>query len=537
VISPQKDILQSPHRRRHRGHAEPSWSPYGCHYYPDPADFPEPDPATLPEEPLGAGEQYYVDLSGKIRKGPTSGGYTCYCAPMIDRVEKKMDRNKRDVIRQLDATHGRLSSRINHLERRTREQLAGLSNNMKETFAAERAECQDRMERRAIRDRIAVERQAAVRDVVLRGDLTAWLEHRVREVEEKALKQGSGSDGDAAFMRTLLRSSKRRKRAFWAELQSGTLRRAASEDNVQAEEGEQEQQHPPNSSPGYEELWKAGGEPQSLGPAEDLMVSDHPRRDHGQPDDFQRGMRVRRNSAGDENQMFCDFGDFYAKEILVGPPSDSVDPTSLNLVHVPPNDLSQMPSVQSLRVQQYNGGGHLVPPPHQHSAGSSNSAGINDVLSYSTNSESHSYHSGAPSPHFQVPVALRQHAPPVPPIKPALRDTSAIYQNFGLAMQNIQRPVPLTLSGMPPPLLPPKHSVPPPYRPPPPQQMPMRMGAHAMTDQAGHMAAPPLLGFTKTTSDGGNSHDSHNDSGYCQRIGGSGGPSARPSGAKAFCGF
>ncbi len=69
-----------------------------------------------------------------------------------------MDRNKRAVFRHLDASHGRLSHRITHLERRTREHLSGLSTAMKEGFAAERTECQDRADRRAIRDRINQER-------------------------------------------------------------------------------------------------------------------------------------------------------------------------------------------------------------------------------------------------------------------------------------------------------------------------------------------------------------------------------------------
>ncbi len=43
---------------------------------------------------------------------------------------------------------------------------------------------------------------------------------------------------DAAFMRTLLRSSRRRKgsRAFWAEVEGGTLRRAASEECLPGEQ-------------------------------------------------------------------------------------------------------------------------------------------------------------------------------------------------------------------------------------------------------------------------------------------------------------
>ena len=67
------------------GAAEPKWSPYGCHYYPDMTEFPDPKVETLPEEPLQSGEQYFLDLGGNIKKGPSGHGSTCYCAPFIHR--------------------------------------------------------------------------------------------------------------------------------------------------------------------------------------------------------------------------------------------------------------------------------------------------------------------------------------------------------------------------------------------------------------------------------------------------------------------
>ena len=49
---------------------------------------------------------------------------------------------------------------------------------MKESLAAERGECLDRMERRAIRERMAIERQQVMRDLALKGDLAVWLDAR-----------------------------------------------------------------------------------------------------------------------------------------------------------------------------------------------------------------------------------------------------------------------------------------------------------------------------------------------------------------------
>lgn len=60
------------HKNDHEMHfistVDTKWSPYGCHYYPDPKTFPKPKLDSLPQEPLKKGEQYYLDLAGNIRK-------------------------------------------------------------------------------------------------------------------------------------------------------------------------------------------------------------------------------------------------------------------------------------------------------------------------------------------------------------------------------------------------------------------------------------------------------------------------------------
>ena len=68
-------------------------------------------------------------------QGPVSTGYSCYCTPFIKRFEQKMDKNKRELVKHLESTHGKLATRISHLERKTRDQISSLSNSMKETIA------------------------------------------------------------------------------------------------------------------------------------------------------------------------------------------------------------------------------------------------------------------------------------------------------------------------------------------------------------------------------------------------------------------
>ena len=110
-------------------------------------------------EQLNPGEQFYLDLAGNIRKGPSTQNRNCYCAPVFSKFEKRLDKDHKELLRAVDQSQLKLDSKIAYLEKKTKEQLFGLNQSMKEAFAAERGECLDRMDRRALRERIAIERQ------------------------------------------------------------------------------------------------------------------------------------------------------------------------------------------------------------------------------------------------------------------------------------------------------------------------------------------------------------------------------------------
>ncbi|XP_059057779.1 protein phosphatase 1 regulatory subunit 12B [Achroia grisella] len=116
------------------------WSPYGCHYYPDPKFFPKPKLSSLPTEPLKKGEQYYLDLAGNIKKGPIGAGYTCYCAPFFKHMEDKLNEDKKDLKRHIDRAHERLDQKVTDLEMKTQGQISELTR----FVAAERALCKER---------------------------------------------------------------------------------------------------------------------------------------------------------------------------------------------------------------------------------------------------------------------------------------------------------------------------------------------------------------------------------------------------------
>ena len=151
-------------KNRHPENPEESeiFSPYG--YHPQLAELDEMfhrHPRAIKEimDQLNPGEQFYLDLAGNIRKGPSTRNRNCYCAPVFAKFEKRLEKDKRDLIRVIDQSQLKLDSKIAYLEKKTKEQMFGLNQSMKEAFAAERGECMDRMDRRALRERIAIERQ------------------------------------------------------------------------------------------------------------------------------------------------------------------------------------------------------------------------------------------------------------------------------------------------------------------------------------------------------------------------------------------
>ena len=97
-----------------------------------------------------------MDLAGNVRRGPgPNKGKTkkegCHCAPVFTKIERKLDKDKRTLMKAIDASHARIDSRLLNLEKRTRDQIFNLNQAMKESFAQERGECLDRMDRRALR--------------------------------------------------------------------------------------------------------------------------------------------------------------------------------------------------------------------------------------------------------------------------------------------------------------------------------------------------------------------------------------------------
>lgn len=123
----------------HNPKSSVNWSPYGCHYFPDPRTFPSPKLDTLPKEPLKKGEQYYLDLAGNIRKGPKGVGNTCYCGPFFKHIEEKINKNRKSIRKFVHKATERLDNKVQALAMKTDDQIEQLAR----TIVSDRVKCED----------------------------------------------------------------------------------------------------------------------------------------------------------------------------------------------------------------------------------------------------------------------------------------------------------------------------------------------------------------------------------------------------------
>ena len=485
-------------------------------------EFPLPRMNTLPDDPLRAGEQYFFDLAGNIKKGPVTKPVDCHCGPSFQKFEKKLERDKKELLKHIDNSHTKLDSKISHLERKTRDQLFNLNQSMKESFALERSECLDRMDRRALRERIAVERQQAVRDVGLKRDLASWLDKKLQEIEVK-----HGADAkNAALLRSLaVRASKRGKKYVLSDIEGGgTLRRSMSEELLSdvgiAEDSEARDLGEHRMTSGA----SAANTGDSTNVYKGLKVSDTPSAHGGR---LASSGRVRRNSAGDSESV-----DHYPGPVRQSSVTDS-DRELRDSVRMAPSTASESfhdTSVTSVSTSDRPGSGAERESLSRMSGG--RQAGLIRPIPMCYSSENLPGLQGETSaPHDSQAYP---HPPPFPAsqIQPIRRFTTEA---------DIHHATPLMLD------TPSLASLAPPYRAPPhpapahlyhprdrlarpgPLLPPVDEDEYVALEDKEQDLHRQLLNLPVLQSDGG-SHDSHNDSGYSTRLGASAGPSPSLSG-------
>ena len=487
-------------------------------------EFPLPRMNTLPDDPLRAGEQYFFDLAGNIKKGPVTKPVDCHCGPSFQKFEKKLERDKKELLKHIDNSHTKLNTKISHLERKTRDQLFNLNQSMKESFALERSECLDRMDRRALRERIAIERQQAVRDVGLKRDLASWLDKKLQEIEVK-----HGADAkNAALLRSLaVRASKRGKKYVLSDIEGGgTLRRSMSEELL-SDVGL------PEDSEAKDMGSSAANISDSTNVYKGLKVSDTPSANGGR---LVSSGRVRRNSAGDSESVGHYPGPVTHNSVT---DSDRELRDSVRMAHSTASESFHDTSVTSVSTCDRPGSGaeRRTDAPGASESLSRMSggrqAGLIRPIPMCYSSENLPGETSKPGGGQYQPPDSQAYPPPFPSsqIQPIRRFTTEA---------DIHHATPLMLDTAPSLAAPPYRAPPRPapahlYHPrdrlarPGPLLPPVDEDEYVALEDKEQDLHRQLLNLPVLQSDGG-SHDSHNDSGYSTRLGASAGPSPSLSG-------
>ena len=112
------------------------------------------------------------------RGGRGCGGAAsqCDCDPLFERICDRIRQDRRTIVSHIQQSNTRLSSRLESLERRTRQEVRLSEEKMKESFAEERTACQDRLERRAVRERLEASHRQHSRDLTLQQEISGWLQ-------------------------------------------------------------------------------------------------------------------------------------------------------------------------------------------------------------------------------------------------------------------------------------------------------------------------------------------------------------------------
>ncbi|ODM88292.1 Ankyrin repeat domain-containing protein 6 [Orchesella cincta] len=122
----------SPSHSRSSNDILPNWSPYGCHYHPNPQAFPPPNIDSLPEEPLRSGELYYLDLAGNIHKGPIGISEGCYCTPILQPTTSVVDSPAVQCAKNCQEQLRTLTTQLSKIHLDTQAQLSSLQSMLNE---------------------------------------------------------------------------------------------------------------------------------------------------------------------------------------------------------------------------------------------------------------------------------------------------------------------------------------------------------------------------------------------------------------------
>uniref|UniRef100_A0A3Q3KLI6 Ankyrin repeat domain 6b n=1 Tax=Mastacembelus armatus TaxID=205130 RepID=A0A3Q3KLI6_9TELE len=155
--------------------------------------------ASIPPHNFKAYQLYtlYRGKDGKIMQAPLNG---CRCEPLINKLENQLEATKEEMKTEIHTVQDQLNIKMGQLDRKSKHQIWALDKMTLERVSAERTECLQRIEQRAMQERLEAEKRQAS----LVCELKSWCLSKLQNMEwflgkcAHSISHAHSTDGDKA---------------------------------------------------------------------------------------------------------------------------------------------------------------------------------------------------------------------------------------------------------------------------------------------------------------------------------------------------
>uniref|UniRef100_A0A665V3F0 Uncharacterized protein n=1 Tax=Echeneis naucrates TaxID=173247 RepID=A0A665V3F0_ECHNA len=118
----------------------------------------------------------YRGKDGKIMQAPLNG---CRCEPLISKLENQLEATKEEMKTEILTVQDLMNSKMGQLDRKNKHQILALDKMTVERVSAERSECLQRIEHRAVQERLEAEKRQAS----LVSELKSWCLSKLQNMD------------------------------------------------------------------------------------------------------------------------------------------------------------------------------------------------------------------------------------------------------------------------------------------------------------------------------------------------------------------
>ncbi|XP_040016581.2 ankyrin repeat domain-containing protein 6b isoform X6 [Gasterosteus aculeatus] len=139
----------------------------------------KPPGADIPPHNYKAYQLYtlYRGKDGKVMQAPLNG---CRCEPLISKLENQLEATKEEMKTEIHTVQDLMNSKMGQLDRKNKHQIRALDKMTVERVSAERTECLQRIQQRALQERLEAEKS---QQASLVSELKTWCLSKLHSVD------------------------------------------------------------------------------------------------------------------------------------------------------------------------------------------------------------------------------------------------------------------------------------------------------------------------------------------------------------------